>query len=305
MKTLIIGRPQAGEKNDITVLAEQLVAQSGMTVEHAFYEDVVCRIGAAETTSVLVRVADETVPLESYGLVILLQWTASRALGDIAHAVAMYAESKGIAVWNREATAARSTTKLSQLMRLTLNAIAVPMSVFCVDGALLLDHADDIGSWPLICKDILASRGRNNFLVQDRAELQAVLAEVQSAPMILQQWVPNDKSDLRFFVVDSKVGLVIRRKGTDASHLNNVSAGGSAEIIPIEEIPHSTIAEVEQVADLFGRELCGIDYIFDTNEQRYVFLEINGTPQIVNGVFVTEKINAIVTGINQVKERGV
>jgi glutathione synthase/RimK-type ligase-like ATP-grasp enzyme len=114
-----------------------------------------------------------------------------------------------------------------------------------------------------------------------------------------QAYIPNDGSDIRFFVSGGAVGLVIKRQGIDGSHLTNISAGGQAELLPLSTIPTEVITEVEHVSRLFKRELCGIDYMFNTVTNSYVFLEINGTPQIVNGVFASEKAQVIAESLRR------
>jgi glutathione synthase/RimK-type ligase-like ATP-grasp enzyme len=312
MKTLIIGRKNFGEKNDIAVLSNKLQALSGdASFEHAYFEDLIFIIkNAPHIPQILVSNDGGFTPLESYGLLIMLHWTGDRVFGDIAFTAALYAESHGMKVWNTELLQSRSTTKLSQLMRMALAGEYGAPAVFALDHKLLAEQVQAADLFPGVCKDVSASRGRSNYLVEDKTILAHILQSSSDKPMIVQALIPNDGSDLRFFVTGSKVGLVIRRKGSAGvkdslssavSHLNNVSAGGSAELVEPNTFDPLLIQEVERVALVFGRELCGIDYIFDTQRQKYIFLEINGTPQIVNGVFTDEKIQTIANSINTLR----
>jgi D-alanine-D-alanine ligase-like ATP-grasp enzyme len=63
-------------------------------------------------------------------------------------------------------------------------------------------------------------------------------------------------------------------------------------------LPGELLDEVRQLSTLFQREICGIDYMYDTLQHRYVFLEINTTPQLTNGAFAAEKMNRLSQAIN-------
>jgi glutathione synthase/RimK-type ligase-like ATP-grasp enzyme len=304
-RVLIIGRKDHGEKNDIMALSSALNGElADATVEYAYFDDFLFDIGS---TSVKVQVRRERgmVELESYSHLVFLHWTADRVFGDIVCALAKYAQHAGISMWNSEALQARSTTKLSQMMLATLSGIYVPRTLFSLDHGLLMQAITDNELLPAVCKDVTASRGRYNRLANTQNDLKETLQSLAGRPLMAQEFIPNDKSDIRFVVTGGKVGVVIKRSGSDDTHLTNVSAGGSAELLKLQDIPAETVTEVERLATLFGRELCGIDYMLDLRMQKYVFLEINGTPQIVNGVFVTEKIHAIAEGLRSylIKEK--
>jgi glutathione synthase/RimK-type ligase-like ATP-grasp enzyme len=299
-KTLIIGRRNSGEKNDIAVLAAALSAASPEhAIEYAYYDDFVFTIGEQATTNVKLRRETGMADVRDYQLLIFFHWTADRVLSDTAYSLAMYAHHHGASIWNSELLGARSMSKLSQVMKLALAGLTVPKTIFSLDHALLRQAAQEQALLPAVYKDITASRGRYNELAKSEQDVERVLTSMSGRPLIAQAFVRNDGSDVRFFVAGRRVKLVIKRSGAEGSHLNNVSTGGQAVLIPLESVPVAAIREAEKVAALFGRELCGVDYMLDLDTQTYIFLEINGTPQIVNGVFVDEKIKVIVDQINE------
>lgn len=300
MNVLLLGRQAVTEKNDVSVLANHLQDKAGshLTIEQAFFENILFEIGEDVIVSVLLATHQKKL-LNSYTLVIMIGWSHAKVYEDMAHAVALYCQKIGVRVWNSELLTARSMTKLSQLVRASIAGLHIPQSVFSMDHQLALDALSNTG-FPVVCKDVTASRGRHNYLAKNASRVQELFS--LGRPLILQEFINNDSSDIRFFVVGGKVRLAIRRVGASDSHLTNISAGGQADIVPLTEFDDKLLAEVEKVGIIFQRELCGVDYMFDQQRQYYVFLEVNLTPQIVNGVFVDNKINALIDALEETEE---
>jgi len=288
---LVIGRRNVGEKNDARELANAIAGQiHDATVTSAYYEDLVIVTGKGEL-SVLIHVGTNSEEsLKSFDTVILINWSHDRLYTDFAHSIAIIADRLGSTVWNKELITARSSTKVSQTVALSYEAIVTPMTIFSLTPQLAKEYIDVLGM-PFVAKDPLASRGRNNFLCDSWEDFIQKAADGVS--YVFQEFIPNEASDLRMFVAGGKPALAILRRGTGESHLNNVSQGAVAELIPLTELPQQLLKDTEKVADMFERELCGIDFMKNRETNEYVFLEINTTPQIVNGVFAEEKAAAI------------
>ena len=152
---------------------------------------------------------------------------------------------------------------------------------------------------PLIAKDAQASRGKNNYKITNIEELEEIKANhTEKTPYLLQCMIESDGSDDRFFMVNGKVKLVIRRKGAEGSHLNNTSQGGTATLISLEDISQTVLNIAEKMSKLLHREITGLDIMYDlTNNGSPVFLEANPIPQIATGSFVAEKLNALAEGL--------
>lgn len=285
-KVVVIGRRDAGEKNDALQLANALNSEE-VQAEGVYYEDVILtsKQGGSD-----MYIAHGTKPLTLEGVdtLILINWSFHRLYADLAHSIAYIAAKKGVKIWNKELLYARSSTKVSQIVRLSYEPVLFPMTVFSLTPELVKEYISDLGV-SFIAKDPLASRGRRNYLCDGWPDfLQKSSGEVD-ATYVFQQVIPNDGSDIRMFVAGKEPGLVIMRKGQGTSHLNNVSQGATAELIPIESVPNELLELTRKVAHHFERELCGIDFMQHSETGEYIFLEINTTPQIINGVFAEEK----------------
>jgi glutathione synthase/RimK-type ligase-like ATP-grasp enzyme len=109
----------------------------------------------------------------------------------------------------------------------------------------------------------------------------------------LKNYIKNDSSDIRIIIGDGKPVFAFRRHGSKGSHLNNISAGGSAEILEMDKLSQSLIEDSQKLAKSLKKELCGIDFMFDIDKNHFIFLEANTTPQLVNGIFAEDKLKAL------------
>jgi glutathione synthase/RimK-type ligase-like ATP-grasp enzyme len=299
---LVIGRSGEHEKNDSQKLVELLNIQAGVDIEfeHCFFEDIV--ISASDEVDVSVMVKNKELKLTYFSGILFFGWSQSRVLSDIAHVVASFADKAGVFVWNSELISARSMTKVSQLTYAVELGIPIARSVVSLNRLNLLERAKELQA-PYIVKDVSASRGRRNFKCASLDEVDDVLRAHEEYCFVLQEFVPNDGSDLRVFYTGSRTGLVIKRISDGSTHLSNLSAGGKGELMDTQSMDPLLESYSELLARKFKRELCGIDYMFDTEKKKYVFLEINATPQIVNGAFVDDKIRAIINRLKQTQVR--
>ncbi|HJP80896.1 MAG TPA: hypothetical protein VJ841_00670 [Candidatus Saccharimonadales bacterium] len=289
-RILILGRRNAGEKNDARLLAEAIGRHAEVAAVHgAYFEDVVIETEKGSNQA-FIHSGGIVENLGSYQVVILINWSFHRLYTDLAHSLALIASRSGVEVWNSELINARSASKVSQMVRLSYEDVAIPRTYFSLTPSLLEGYSDTLGS-PFIAKDPLASRGRSNHLCRDWKELSQRLEPGVS--YLLQEFIPNDASDLRMFVARGEPVLGIVRRGSGETHLTNVSQGAAAELVDLKTLPESLIEATKRIAAHFNRELCGIDFMKNTETGEYVFLEINTTPQIVNGVFVEEKASAL------------
>jgi glutathione synthase/RimK-type ligase-like ATP-grasp enzyme len=293
-KVLILGRRNVGEKNDSILLAAAIARQAELDIVGAYYEDIVFVIDNQKTSAYLH--GETRVELESFNTVVMINWSHSRIYTDVAHSIAYILARTKTKVWNSELLDVRSSTKVSQLVRLSFEDMKIPQTVFSLTVSHMREYMNEADT-PFIAKDPLASRGRNNHLCRDWQMFNGIASE--GIYYLLQQFIPNDQSDLRMFVVGGAPDLVLRRRGVENTHLNNISQGASSELVPLNELPAKLISDTVTIAQHFRRELCGIDFMKDTSTGEYVFLEINTTPQIVNGVYVEEKAKVMAKALER------
>lgn len=298
-RVLFIGRRRAGEKNDVRLLAEAIASQSQeLVVEYGYFEDLGLLISNKDIS---IRFFGQgQFNLEDFDTLILIGWSHERIYSDLAGALAVFADSKNIEVWNTELYSARSMSKVSQMMRAALNGISIPMTAFSLDKKILIKLTSENINYPVVLKDAQASRGRHNYFVESGKDAELLFKRKKDVFFLAQEFIENDHSDLRILIAGAKPVLCIKRVGSSDSHLHNISAGAKAELVDTTTLPQALKDDVKKVASIFKRELAGADFIKDKSG-RFVFLEVNLTPQIVNGVFVDDKVKAIAKALRDVE----
>jgi D-alanine-D-alanine ligase-like ATP-grasp enzyme len=183
-------------------------------------------------------------------------------------------------------------TKLTQLSRLALNSLPIAKTIFMLSDGLAQSY-DSIAKkldTPFIFKSIDGSGGDDNYLIQDEDTFQGALTKFPNLQFIAQQYIEND-SDLRVLIVGNKIELVIKRQRKDENtHLNNTSQGANAYILPIEELSQEHQELSLKSAAIMGREIAGVDLLFELGTGDPYILEVNASPQIASGAFVEEKL---------------
>lgn len=115
---------------------------------------------------------------------------------------------------------------------------------------------------------------------------------------IVQQYIPND-CDYRVLLLGDEC-MVIRRMADGDSHLNNISAGGSAEIVDKDTLPPSVHERCRTIMRHGGLEWAGIDVVQHREGGEYFFLEVNSLPQLDSGAFREEKAELLAAYLHSV-----
>lgn len=302
-KVLILCRRDDREEYDrrVTMLRGLATVHSNAEYVGADYEDLLFSFDGRQLT---VTDTVSGTDIADYDAIFLIGWFKTKRLDDVARAVAHYAYAHSVPFVNSEAYYGRSFTKLSQCVIAALNGITVTPFLFSLDQQILLEEVQkrDVAT-PYIAKAIAASRGKDNYLITAHDELAKVIAEPSDTPLcfIVQEFVPND-GDYRILVMGGKVRLVIHRQAQEGSHLNNTSQGGKATLVDTTELPQDVLDSAVKVAELFKRELTGVDMIRHRENGSFYFLEANNMPQLSTGSFVTQKLEMLSEYMNELAE---
>lgn len=301
-KILIIGRKDSGDKNSPGIMQQELTGQGEFEVDVVYWEDLVFDISTAETFC-----SFEGGDFKDYKLIIALGWYQGGDMAiyrDVAFTLALYLNNIGIPFWNGEMAQQRSTTKLSAIMQMALEAIDVPRTLFSLDRGKLLDYAAKNIDFPAVAKAAAASRGRDNYLVDTQAALREILQKSDFNSFTVQPFIQNDH-DLRVVCFDGKPQLIIKRSRTsEDTHLNNVSQGGSAQQVGLDEVPKELLTNAEKICKIFAREMAGIDFLPSSQAaSHYVCLEVNAIPQLTSGSMVSEKMRRLAQVIEEITRK--
>jgi glutathione synthase/RimK-type ligase-like ATP-grasp enzyme len=246
----------------------------------------------------------DSVSGQSLGSAALVYLKARWGLPEEASALANFLLHKGIPFMD---TSSLGTvmSKISTIMRLWGNGIPVPFTVYSRRHDLLIkilyEYRAILGE-KFILKDTQGAKGKTNFLTT-LDEAPNILAQYPDVQFIAQRFVPNN-GDYRVGVYVNKSGFAIKRVGSGKTHLNNVSAGGTAEYVDITDMPTRLLRLAEKAAAAVDLQIAGVDVIVDKLTNKPYILEVNQGSQIVTGAFVDQNIKALNTALEgAVRER--
>lgn len=236
--------------------------------------------------------------LEDYDLVYFRK--AGGAMQQMA-TCAHYLNDRGVPFYDRELIRSGSRNKLSMMAMLQRKNIPVPATLFCrnrrrVKRLVIKTYRDTFG-FPIILKATGGSRGDANYKIDNPEELDIRLAAEPNRSFMVQEFIPN-KGDYRFFVAGGNLRGVIERLTAEGTHLSNTSKGAQATMVDTGSFNETVRTQAVQSALIFGRDVAGVDVMFDTRNGKHYILEVNRAPQIERSSFETEKAQWMVQAFN-------
>lgn len=129
---------------------------------------------------------------------------------------------------------------------------------------------------PAIIKPDSGSQGKNITLVKSKKELEKLDERLEA--FTVQKFI-NNQGDYRVLMLGGKMLGAIKRTASQNSFLNNLAQGGSAEKITDPVVLEELRQIASKAASIFDLTFCGIDIIYDTQQKKYYFLEINTVPE--------------------------
>lgn len=177
-------------------------------------------------------------------------------------------------------------TKFAQA--LVFHELEVPYlrTIYAKDNKTMAEYAVKQLGYPFILKANTGSHGDDNYLVKNREEMDAIL-NANEVDFIAQEYCPNDR-DYRLLIIGDDM-LSFMRQGSDGSHLNNTSKGGSAEEVMNGEVSASITELAFKVAQHYKWSVAGVDVMPNKETGEMVFLEINSQPQLRSGALLGKK----------------
>jgi len=276
-KIVFLGGLSTDDYSTRTPYAEQFSKEMpGYKINSLFFDDLLFHF-APGLFSIKSRDGQE---LSDYDLIIF-RGKLRRHL-DLAYLVSCYLKEYGVKCFN-DYSLYRPMPKLAQTHMFYMQGMPFIETLFSLDNQRLAEVAGTLG-YPLILKDNLGSHGENNFLLNNREELEKRLRNTE-ADMLVQKYHPND-CDYRVLVAGDKRPLVLKRTAVAGSHLNNTSQGGTAEL---DELPADLLEQSKNLAKELKMAVAGVDILRDKSSGEMLFLEINSQPQLLSGAFVGQK----------------
>ena len=253
-------------------------------VSHAFFDDLIISVG--DQGFMITNTRDGS-DLSSYD-VLILRGAGFRQSFDVLKAISVYARMHSVTIINDYHTF-RDSSKLTQAVQFFEHGIPVAQTVYVTKA--VLDSPSLPVEFPCILKATFGAHGNDNHVVRSMDDVRTIVAETPEKAFVLQTFVPNDR-DYRVLIIGEEV-MIIERRASEGSHLNNTSQGGSAALVPIESLPASAVDDARRIMKALDMTIAGVDILCHGETGAYYFLEVNSQPQLMSGAFVDEKRQAI------------
>lgn len=142
--------------------------------------------------------------------------------------------------------------------------------------------------FPFVEKQDLGAKGIGVRKIKKFTDIKSV------EDNIYQNFIDNN-GDHRVLCLGGNVLGIVKRTSKGNSFRNNVSQGGVVEVVK-DEVVYNKLSKIAlKIASVFSLDFCGVDIIYDTINNKYLFLEVNSYPwwegfQNETGIEVSEKI---------------
>lgn len=220
---------------------------------------------------------------------------------DYANAIRLYTDHYRVRLINRADAVLPYYGKVSQGFLMMLNGIATPSLISSPSNdTLLAALADEPFGFPLIIKHNLGIKGRYNYLVHSLDEAREKLTDTKQG-FLAQPFVPNS-GEIRYLRFGTEAApLLFKKLAAKGTHLNNTSQGGSGELVQVADVETNALEHADQAAEIMGRSVAGVDILLGDDGKHYI-LEVNPTPSIATGVFLSEKQQAYADYLKTVEQ---
>ena len=145
--------------------------------------------------------------------------------------------------------------------------------------------------FPMIQKPKGGILGKDVFYLKSAKEIKD-LDNIKR--YVFQTFIPND-GDFRVIMIGGKMIGAMKRVPAEGKITNNIGQGGSGHTVTDKQELAELKVVSEEVAKVFPLDVAGLDVIYNQDDGKYYFLEINISPQWrefqrVTGIDVGEAI---------------
>lgn len=275
------------EANDLFVNEIQKLIGDDIHLTLKHYNDLLFDITSESMT---LRLIDDQTELKEFDLVYFKSYYR---YSEVAVAAAQYLQQANVTYICRELDKSISFTKLTQYARLSRAHLPIARTIYMSTGQIVKfgdATVSDTVQYPCVLKAVNGKGGSMNFLVRSGEELTEHALRNPETSFVIQQFIPNSY-DLRVLVANGQVKLVIKRQRLDEkTHLNNTSQGALATLLDVGSLNASDQQLALEAAQLFERDIAGVDIMFASDTGKSYVLEVNASPQVATGAFRQEKL---------------
>ena len=213
-------------------------------------------------------------PLRSYDAVIPRIGASITFFGT---AVVRQFEQMGVFCLNPSQGITVSRDKLRSVQLLSRHRIGIPTTSFVRKRDAILPAIDRLGGPPVIIKLLEGTQGVGVILADSRKIAEAIMETLQGVArqnVLLQQFIAESRgTDIRAFVVGSRVVAAMRRVAKEGEFRSNMHRGGRAEAVELDDEYQRTAVHAAQI---MGLRVAGVDMLESAAGPK--IMEVNSSP---------------------------
>lgn len=194
-------------------------------------------------------------------------------------AIVRQLEMQGIYTVSSSIAINRSRDKLRSLQLLAKAGVGIPKTVFSRNTTDIDDLLDHLGGTPVIIKLASGTHGNGVVLAETKKAAKSVLQAFylkndDGTNILLQEFVKESAgTDIRAFVVGSRVVASMQRRSLDDDFRSNLHKGGEGTPIKLTDEERKTAIKA---AKAMGLNVAGVDMM--RSERGPLVLEVNASP---------------------------
>ncbi len=191
-------------------------------------------------------------------------------------AVVRQFESMGVYCLNGSSAIGASRDKLYAHQLMARAGVGMPVTGFAHSPHDTDDLIQIVNGAPLVLKLLEGSQGKGVVLAETRKAAESVITAFRglNADLLVQEFVREaEGSDIRCFVIGSKVVAAMRRQAPEGEFRSNLHRGGAASRVRITKEERQTAIKAARV---LGLKVAGVDLLRTSHGPKV--LEVNSSP---------------------------
>lgn len=188
-------------------------------------------------------------------------------------------EMQGVYALSSSLAISRSRDKLRSMQLLAKAGVGIPKTVFSRNSTDIDDLLEKLGGTPVIIKLARGTHGNGVVLAETKKAAKSVLQALyltneDGTNLLIQEFIKESAgTDIRAFVVGSRVVASMKRQSLDDDFRSNLHKGGEGRVIKLTEEERKMAVKA---AKAMGLNVAGVDMM--RSERGPLVLEVNASP---------------------------
>lgn len=194
-------------------------------------------------------------------------------------AIVRQLEMQGVYTTSSSIAISRSRDKLRSLQLLAKSGIGIPKTVVSRNTTDIDDLLNHLGGMPVIIKLARGTHGNGVVLAETKKAAKSVLQAFyltndDGTNILLQEFIEESAgTDIRAFVVGSRVIASMKRQSLDDDFRSNLHKGGEGTIVKLTDEEKKVAVKA---AKAMGLNIAGVDLM--RSSRGPLILEVNASP---------------------------